>query len=161
MQTPRTILAIAITIGVLLLPSALRSQAEASWVGTWRLNLAKSAYNPGPPPFKSAVSKIEQSENGLTIIYDMVGPRGQTAHREWTGKFDGRDYAVEGVDYVLTNAYSQVAERTYKVVVKVDGEVTSIATIVIAPDGKSMTTVTAGRNAQGREVNTTTVYDKQ
>jgi hypothetical protein len=151
----------AIMIGALTLPSTLPAQAEAPWVGTWKLDLAKSTYNPGPPPFKSETSEIEPWENGLKITYDMVGPRGQTAHLEWIGKFDGKDYAVEGFDYVVTNAFHRVGDRTYEAVVKVDGEVASTATIAISADGKTMTTVTTGSDGQGREVGSTTVYDKQ
>ena len=34
-------------------------------------------------------------------------------HLEWTGKFDGNDYPVQGVEVVLTNAYRRVDDRTY------------------------------------------------
>ena len=40
---------------------------------------------------------------------------------EWTGRFDGKDYAVQGIDYVLTNAYNRIDDHTYEITVKVDG----------------------------------------
>src|SRR5438105_4352197 len=79
-------------------------QAQAPWFGTWKLNLAKSVT--GSNRFKRVTSRIEPTEDGLIVIYDMVGLRGGITHMEWTGKFDGKDYPVEGVDYVLTNAYT-------------------------------------------------------
>ena len=51
----------------------------------------------------------------------MVGVRGGRTHIEWTGALDGQDYALQGVDYVLTNAYRLIDERRYEIAVKVDG----------------------------------------
>ncbi|HLQ76065.1 MAG TPA: hypothetical protein VK210_01855 [Terriglobia bacterium] len=129
--------------------------------GTWKLNIAKSVYNPGPPPYKRTTCRIEPTPDGLKVIYDMVGIRGGVTHIEWTGKFDGRDYPVEGLDYVLTNAYTRIDDRTYDVMVKLDGSKAATARISISPDGRTLTTVTTARNAEGRNVNTTTVYDRQ
>jgi len=148
-----------LVIGVLTSRGALADQALAPWIGTWTLDLAKSTYNPGPPPFKRAMCVIEPWQDGLRVTYDMVRPRGGITHLEWRGRFDGHDYPVEGVDRVVTNAYRQVADRTYKVITKVDGEVTEQARIAISPDGRTITTVTIGKNAQGQDA--TTVYDKQ
>jgi hypothetical protein len=157
----RTVLAIATMTGLLTAPCAAVGQAQSPWFGIWKLDLAKSSYSSGPPPYKRATSTIEAWEDGVRVVYDMVSPRGETIHFEWTGKFDGRDYPVEGADYVLTNAYSRIDDHTCGVVVKVDGDVVSFARITISSDGKTITTVTSGTNAQGQKVSTTTVYDKQ
>lgn len=127
--------------------------SQAPWLGTWKLNLAKSPAN--QDRYKRVTSKIEPWEDGLKVTYDMVGTRGGITHMEWSGKFDGKDYPVQGVDYVLTNAYTSVNDHSYQIVVKVDGAVAAIATVVISPDGKTLTTVTAEKNAR-----TTAVYEK-
>jgi hypothetical protein len=80
---------------------------------------------------------------------------------EWTGKFDGQDYAVEGLDEPRTNAYTQIDENTFRDVAKVDGQITSVSRITLSPDHKIMTMVTESTNAQGQTVITTTVYEKQ
>lgn len=147
--------------GMLFAPCTMLGQAPAAWFGTWKLDLAKSVYDPGPAPYKRAVSQIEPYEDGMKITYDLIADRGQTTHVEWVGKFDGQDYVVEGVDYVLTNAYSQIDANTYQVVVKVDGQITSVSHIALSPDGKTMTTETDGENQNGQELRTTTVYEKQ
>jgi len=156
MQT-RTILVVALMTGVLTRPCALAGQAqagvEAPWLGTWKLNLAKSAFTPGPPPFRRGTCKIEPWEDGVKVTYDLVRTRGGITHLEWSGKFDGRDYPIQGIDdYVVTNAYSRIDDRTYEVVQKVDGERASTARMAISPDGTTITTVTP---------TTTTVYDRQ
>src|SRR4051812_49230734 len=90
---------------------------SSPWYGTWRLNPAKSTTS--SDRFKKVTSRIQPSEDGLSVIYDMIGSRGGITHMEWTGKFDGKDYPVEGVDYVLTNAYSLIDDHSYEIVVKV------------------------------------------
>jgi hypothetical protein len=134
-------------------------------IGTWKLNLAKSTFEAGPPPYKRSTCKIEALRDGLIgslkVSYDNVGVRGGVAHVEWVGKLDGKDYPMEGVDEVVTNAYTRVDERTYEVVVKVDGVKAANARIVISPDGKTLTSVTSTRNAQGQTLKTTAVYNRQ
>src|SRR2546427_13275241 len=107
----RTILVVAILIGVLTLPGTLLSQTQAAWVGTWKLNLAKSKYSPGPPP-KSATVKVEQWENGLKITGDAVTAQGEARHAEVSGKFDARDNPVTGSPDVDTDAFRRVNART-------------------------------------------------
>ena len=134
-------------------------QDSAPLHGTWRLNLEKSSENPDRP-YKRVTLKIEPSGEGLRVVYDMVGTRGGTTHIEWLGKLDGSDYAVQGVDYVLTNAYRRVDDRTYEIVVKVDGRVAAAAQVTVSADGKSLTSITTERRAQGRDITTIAVYDR-
>jgi succinyl-CoA synthetase beta subunit len=82
-------------------------------------------------------------------------------HLEWTGRLDGQDYPIQGIDEVLTNAYTRVDDRTYDIVVKVDGSRVATARIAIAADGKTLTTVTTSRNALGKTVRSTVVYERQ
>jgi hypothetical protein len=140
--------------------ASFAGQSRESWFGTWRLNLEKSTVDRGVR-FKRATTKIEPWEDGLKVTYDLVGVRGGITHMEWTGKFDGKDYPVQGVDYVLTNAYTRDSDRSYQIVTKIDGVVSATAKVVISPDGKTLTTLTTGRNAQGNTVNTTSVYERQ
>jgi hypothetical protein len=86
----------------------------------------------------------------------MVRSRGGITHVEWTGKFDGMDYPVQGVELVLTNAYRRVDDRTCELIQKIDGEVVATARLVLSPDGKTITTVNSSRTAGA-----TTIYDKE
>ena len=46
-----TLLAITVAVSVLVLGSI--AQAADNQAGTWKLNVAKSKYSPGPPPRKA------------------------------------------------------------------------------------------------------------
>ena len=107
------------------------------------------------------ISNIEPWNDGLRVTYEIVGARGGVTHMEWIGKFDGKDYAVEGVGYVLTNAYKPIDDHHYEIVIKVEGGVGATARVEISPDEKTLTTVTSQKNAQGQDITTTTVYDKE
>ena len=145
---------------VLLLQAHAAAQVPAAWIGTWTLNVAKSTYDPGPPPYKRATYTIEPAGDGLKVTYEMVHPRVGLTHLEWTGRLDGRDYRVQGLDEVVTYAYRPADEGSYEVTVKFDGRVTAISTITLSADGRTMTTTTKGRGGRGQQVVTTTVYEK-
>lgn len=131
------------------------------WLGLWRLNLERSAYRPGPAPYRRATYRIEPHDRGVRVVYDMVRPRGGVTHLEWTGWFDGRDYPVQGVEEFVTYAYRRIDDRTYDVITKVDGRTAATSRAVLSADGRSITTTTAGRDSRGVDVTTITVYEKQ
>ena len=150
---------LCVVLACLFLASGL-AQTPAPWFGTWALNFDKSSGNPGQR-FKKVTTRIEPSGDGLKVIYDAIGVRGGITHMEWTGKFDGTDRAVQGVDYVLTNAYSRADDHSYRIVVKVDGVLAATTDVAVSGDGKTLTTRTTEKNAQGRTVTTTSVYDRR
>src|SRR5436190_14914893 len=111
------ILAAAAAVAILLLPAFSAGQAQASWFGSWRLNPSKSTATPNSP-YKRVTLTIEPWEDGLKVMYDMVGTRGGVTHVEWSGRFDSKDSPVQGIDYVMTNAYSRIDDHTYSIVIK-------------------------------------------
>ena len=145
---------VAVTIGLLALPPASTGQEQASWFGTWTLKLSES-----PARYKRVTSRIEPWRDGLRVSYDMVGVRGGVTHWEWTGKFDGKDYPVQGVDTVLTNAYRQIDSSAYEIVVKVDGAVAATSRVSVSPDGRMLHVATEERVA-GQIRKTTAVYER-
>jgi hypothetical protein len=60
-------------------------------LGMWKLNLAKSKYDPGPPP-KSLTVKVEPVPNGVKQVTDAVDAQGKSAHSEPVFTFDGKEH---------------------------------------------------------------------
>jgi hypothetical protein len=145
----------------LLVQSAAAHPVIDAWFGTWTLNLAKSTYVPGPPPYSRAQYVIEPWKDGVKVTYDMVYPRGGTTHWEWTGTFDGQPYPLQGIDEYVTYAYQRADDRTYDVVVRIDDRAAGVSSVTLSADSKSITTTTTGRDASGRVVTTTSVYEKK
>jgi hypothetical protein len=128
--------------------------------GTWKVNVAKSKYSPGPAP-KSSTVVITADAGGYKQVTDTVPATGAPTHAEVTWKMDGKDYPVKGNPNADTSAYTRVDARTYTVTSKKDGKPTLSTRVVIAADGKSRTSTQTGTDAQGNKVNNTIVYEKQ
>ncbi len=156
---PLTIVGVPLIAGLLACASSLSAQAPAALFRTWELNTHESSQS--STRYKRTTCWIGPWEDGLQLRYDLVGERGGVIHLEWTGRLDGRDYAVQGVDYVLTHAYRWVDDRTYTVLIKVDGTPVAEALTVISSDGQTLTTVTDERLPDGRQLRTTVVYEKK
>ena len=64
-------------------------------VGTWKLNVAKSKFHPGPPP-QSATMTFEASGTGIKRIGEAINADGTKTSFEYTAEYDGKDYPVTG-----------------------------------------------------------------
>jgi hypothetical protein len=122
------------SIGFLVLLAPLVLQHPEPIFGTWRLTSSS-----GPSAYSRVTCKIEPWQDGLRVTYDMVGNRGGVTHWEWTGKLDGKDYPLEGVEEAITEAYSRVDDHTYRIAMKVDGRPATTTTVSLSPDGRTMT----------------------
>lgn len=149
--------AVAAAFAAMLVP-ALAFQTPAPWFGTWQQDIPAPASRFETSAYKRVTTRIEPWQDGVRVTYDMVRTRGGVTHVEWVGRFDGRDYPVQGVDYVLTNAYRVLDDRRYEIVVKVDGRVAATATAVVSPDGGTLTVTTVEQDARGGRRESTTTH---
>jgi hypothetical protein len=132
--------------------------AAGSEIGTWKLNEAKSKFSAGAAKNTTVVYSADGDKTKVTI--DGVDGTGKAAHSVWAGKFDGKDYPVEG-DATSTRAYTRVDANTLDVTLKKDGKVTGTAHIVQAADGKTRTVTTTGTDPKGNKISGTAVYERQ
>jgi len=152
---------VVLLAGGCFIASLVQAQQAPTWAGTWKLNLTKSKYSPGPVP-KSSTIKIEAAAGGgLKQTTDQVTASGESRRIEVTAMFDGKDAAVKGNPDVDTQAYKRVDDRSYEVTGKKNGKVTTITKVTISADGKTRTATQTGTDPQGRAVNNTIVYDRQ
>jgi hypothetical protein len=151
---------ITISIMLNLFAAGMLAQATAPLYGTWKLNIAKSKYHPGPPP-KSITATYEPSEGGIKALYDGIDPEGKPIHGEFTAQFDGKDYPVTGDPTRDTIAIKKTDEYHFTHTIKKDGKVTLTGHSIISRDGKVRTLTFIGIDAKGQKVNNSAVYDKQ
>ena len=128
-------------------------------MGTWKLNEAKSKFAPGAPKNHTVV--YEAAGDSIKVTVDGVDGEGKPAHNEWTGKFDGKDYAVTGDPTADTRSYKVVNDHTLDLTGKKEGKVVTSGKIVVAPDGKSRTITTTSTDDKGKKTKNVAVYDKQ
>jgi hypothetical protein len=129
------------------------------FTGTWKLNEAKSKFVRGAAMNKTVVYQSMFFQTKVTV--DGTDGKGKPAHNEWTGKFDGTDYAVTGDSMSDMRSYTKVDDNTMTMTVKKGGKVVGTGKIAVAADGKSRTVTTWGKNSKGKKVTNVAVYDKQ
>ena len=149
------------TVLAALLGGAVFAQSPDPQVGTWKLNLAKSKYSPGPAP-KSGTTKIETAGTGTTVIVDQPQADGSVRHWEFTANYDGKDSPVTGNNPDAdTVARTRINATTIQTISKKGEKVTTTQTSAVSADGKTRTVTTKGVNAAGKKVNNVAVYDRQ
>ena len=156
------VLGVVATLGVVLGAGLGHVSAQASnpRLGTWKLNVEKSKYTPGPAP-KSATMKIEASGQGETAITEGVNAEGAATKVEYTAQFDGKDYPLTGSQTADKTSLKRIDARTTERTNKKGETVVGTITQVLSEDGKTMTATTTGTNAQGQAMNNVTVWEKQ
>lgn len=139
----------------------LRAQAQAAdpWVGTWRVNVAKSRYAPGPAP-KSTINVVAAVTNGIRTVNDTVTADGRTTHTEVTARFDGREYELTGAAVPTTRVYTRHG-RGFVFVVRENGKETVSTTVVVSDDRRTITATSTGTDREGRRVNNVQVFERQ
>ena len=135
--------------------------AADPFVGTWKLNVAKSkATDPSVMP-KSEVLKTEAVDNGLKDVWDGVDADGKAYHVTWSPKYDAKDYPITGDPTVDTCMLKKTDATTFQFVCKKAGKQAMTGRDTVSKDGKTHTMTFKGINPKGQEYSGTFVYDKQ
>jgi len=141
--------------------SAALAQDKDPANGTWKLNVAKSKFSPGPAP-KEVTVTIESAGPGRHVEANGMGPDGTAMKWGYSGNFDKKDIRVTGsnpdADVVMLRRLSPTTVRsTYKK----DGKQTLVNGVSVSEDGKMLTVAQSGVNAKGQTVKNTLVFDRQ
>ena len=167
MSTHRRVAMMSLVLIAAALPGAVAAQAPESLAGTWKLNAAKSKYDPASLANKSGTTTYTFSGTSVTAKIDQVNAKDQKVHIEYTATLDGADHPWKGTIDGKPNtgqdavSFKKLDAHTYHVENKLKGKVMTINHIVVAPDGKSRTVTISGTNADGQKVHHTVVYEKQ
>ena len=155
-------LGVVLALGVVLGADIANLSAQTSdpRIGTWKLNVAKSKYSPGPAPQALTVN-VEPSGQGEKVTTEFVNADGTRTTTEYTANFDGKDYPLTGSQIADTVSLKRSNARTTVRTDKKGGKVAQTLRRVVSKDGKTMTVTTKGTNAQGQAVNNVAVFEKQ
>src|ERR1700674_5095722 len=89
------ILVKTLLVGAILAIGTGTALAADSVIGTWKLNLAKSTFSPGPAP-KSQTRTYAESAQGMTLTIKTTAADGKESTSTLTFKDDGKPYAASG-----------------------------------------------------------------
>jgi hypothetical protein len=151
--------AVVLTLALCFVGAALSYGADDAFMGTWKLNEAKSKIGAGAT--KNHTVAYEMSGDSVKVTTDGTGADGAAIHTEWTGKFDGKEYPVTGDPTADMRSYKKINDHTLAITSKKDGKPTTSGRIVVSADGKTRTVTIHGTDAKGMKITSTAVYDKQ
>jgi hypothetical protein len=147
-------------------------------IGSWKQNMEKSIYEPGPPPLKGSwsVRQYAAGDDGAVVAITMnIDPRGiPSLGAVSAANYDGKEYAQHTVATLASSlgshlappitrtiAYKSIDQYTVEIVQREDGQVVAMSTRTISRDGKTMTDRSDYTDAQGQRVKNVLVFEKQ
>jgi len=158
----RTLLASSIClVFTLSLAGPLVAQTDP-FAGTWKLNVTKSKFVPGPP-LKSETRIYESGPKGMRVSVQRVPADGTTQEFEYTTNLDDKSYPITGsgpygADAIADNLTSSNSIRS---TLTRGGKAVATSTLTVSPDGKVLTVATKGKDRNGKPFNEVAVYDRQ
>jgi hypothetical protein len=153
---PRSLVISATLISGLVLALAVIASAVDPFVGTWKMNAAKSKSGP-----KSLTMTIEAQGNVYKTVEDIVDADGKTIHCSWTNAYDGKNYPVTGNSRIDTVSATKPNPNTVTYVFKKNGKKIESGQAVISKDGKTYTSIGSAKDANGQALNYTVFMEKQ
>ena len=131
-------------------------------IGTWKLDLSRSTFSPGPAPGSQTVTFLATAD-GLAALLQGVGADGKAINPDVSNVaiiFDGKDHPTPMPGYEVS-AWQRVDANTYRVVRKKAGKIVLTSVNVVSKDGTTMTITTTGIGADGKPVNNVRVFVRQ
>jgi hypothetical protein len=129
-------------------------------VGTWKLNLAKSTFSPGPAP-KSQTRIYSESAQGTTVIVKTTAADGKDSSTTLTYKEDGKPYPASGSpDFDMVSVTRVDASTTRSSQMKA-GATVGTAVRTVSKDGKTLTFAQKLTHANGAKYDDVSMYDRQ
>jgi hypothetical protein len=146
-------------IGVLALALNAGAQAPSPFVGTWKLDVAKSKF-PGAAP-KSVTVMIERTGDTTKVAVDAVDAADVHANWGYTSVLGGKEAPVVGNPAYDTVSGTETSPRETSISYKKAGKVVSTLKSVVSADGKTLTITSSAADAMGKPTTSTQVYAKQ
>jgi hypothetical protein len=135
--------------------------AADSNIGTWKLNLAKSTFDPGPAPKSQTLTIKAWGADGVNYLSEGVGADGKATSWSFEAKYDEKFVPFKGNPDADMISYKRIDANTIDSTTQMKGAVTGHTHVVVSADGKTRTLTQTGKNAKGQEIHNTLVFEKQ
>jgi hypothetical protein len=133
--------------------------AGENWVGSWKLNAAKSQLGSGA--IRAQTLKFEATPDGIKLTSEGTDAEGKPMNGGYTSKFDGKDVPWAGNPMADTASPKRIDDNSYENIWKKGGKATVTAKVSVSKDGKTLTVTQTGTDAQGKAIHSVAVYEKQ
>jgi len=130
--------------------------ADDAWWGTWKLNIQKSIFNPGPPYRSNTHIYQPWGTNGMKATAHVVTADGKNIDFTYAVKYDGKYYPVNGDPTRDLTSLRRVDAYTFVGSNKKNGKVVTSSRHVLSKDGRTIVVT-----IEGRGIHYVRVYEKQ
>lgn len=157
----RSLCVLAFVILTALVSTPLLAQ-ENPFLGTWKLNLAKSKLEAGPAP-KSLTRTVTAQGSGAKYSFEGVAADGSSISYSFVTSYDGKDSPITGQGApggAETIAVKRVSSEKMEAIMKKSGKEIRKSISEVSKDGKTTTVKSQGKTAGGKEYSSESVYDK-
>lgn len=156
----RLLKTVAALVFVLTTSGLARAQDDAR-IGTWKLNVAKSKFDPAAAR-KSETRTYEMSGSKVMVHSEYERSDGSKQELSFNGTPDGKDYPYTGNPPFFADTVSvRRSGKDFLGESKKGSKVLFTTTDSFSADGKTMTLTSKGTNEKGQPVNSIRVYEKQ
>jgi len=129
-------------------------------VGTWKLNLARSAFA-GIPAYKNQIRTYSQSGEDVTLKMITVGEGGKETTTQATYKLNGKDFSSMGNPDFDSLSGVRIDTNTVEFTLKRAGKEVGKIRREVSKDGQTLTINFVISNADGVQTAAFTVFDRQ
>jgi hypothetical protein len=157
LNDPTALLLPARRLVLLLLPAVLLSAQTdhtTGFIGTWKLNVAKSKFTPAPAAPQSATVTVGDG----TFKFAGVAPDGKS--NKWSHPWPAvKEVPIDGMENgtIISKLHGRTMDDTYKV----DGKTFQTVHAVLSPDGNTVTATVDSTDKEGRHMHAVEIWDKQ
>lgn len=158
----RAVPVLALIVFAAIAAGSLLAQ-DNPFAGTWKLNVAKSKYDPGPAP-KSQTRTIVAQGDGAKYSFDGIRADGSPAAYSFETNYDGKDSAVTGSGMpggADTIALKRINSHKVEAILKRAGKEIGKSEAEVSKDGKVATVTSRGTAPDGKSFSNVSVYDKE
>jgi hypothetical protein len=127
--------------------------------GTWKLNVAKSKYMPGPAPDSGTVTI--NSDGSMSSVKSDSSFQGKPMTTSYEAKLDGTPAPIKGSPVADTIVITKAGERGRVLKTMKGTTIVAESRARLSADGKVLTVTGKGLDPAGQRTSYTAVYDKQ
>lgn len=144
---------------LMLTLTTVPARSDDPWIGTWKMNTAKSKTDPARPLNIRSRTDVSTCEGEwITTKSEVESTDGRKALSEVRYKLDGQDYLGSAGNTV---AGTRVGSEELHFTFKREGKVVSTGVYKLAPHGQSYTATIKGLDAKGEPYTLIAVAEKQ
>jgi hypothetical protein len=158
----RTLFVLACLVLTAVAAGPLMAQ-DNPFLGTWKLNVAKSKAEPKPVSMSQTRTVVADGA-GAKYSFEGVKADGTSYAYSFTTNYDGKDLPITGTGALGgadSIAIKRLSPNKAEAILKKGGKEVGKSTAEVSKDGKVTIVRGNGKNPDGVEYHTESVYDKQ